>query len=633
MSTNVEDLYLKGFMAFSAKNYESAKAYWEQVLAVDPSHEKAKKGLADLSAGAAKPRKKSSKEVFQDIKRLYGEKNFAEALRLCNLLLKKHPDNTDLQGLQKKLEARVKQASGAAPAAQQAPPAAKSTMFMASAAEASVDEDTGADKAALVEKHIKDGVGLYELNDFAAAIKAWEKALALDPDNRIARDYITNVKSQMEPESEAEAPEPSPESNRPGKDDMIRIYNEAMAHYKEGDYQQALDKWESILKFYPTHAETLQCVERTRQMMKTKQEESLVEEARGHLSSGNISEAERLATQLAITAPDTPGLDQLQADIRKAQQPAEPKVKGIDTLEIDTPAVSPREVIRPDIEEDHHESHSASEDQLGEFFNEPKDASQKARQVSKVLKAKRERKPLNLKLIVGVPVTLIVLSVGGWFGWDFYNKQLKTSDEGPIILLNRDVHWNSPEQQTIDFVEFGNEFADSGDALLASIAYQRVIDIAEPRLAALQRSDPATNPEIAQETERIQEALETARTGLSKAMADLKPADVTDKDMERARGELDRERFQDAVERLHRLLSNDRDNAHLRDMLGDTHEKLAFQSLRNGELDSAYESFKRATVLQSGNDRSRHHTEVINRFYQGKIEASDKDQWFFFFLN
>jgi len=69
MNDHLEDLFLKGFMAFSAKNFSSAKVYWEKVLAEDPNHAKALKGMADLKG--FKSRKRSSKEVFQEIKTLY----------------------------------------------------------------------------------------------------------------------------------------------------------------------------------------------------------------------------------------------------------------------------------------------------------------------------------------------------------------------------------------------------------------------------------------------------------------------------------------------------------------------------------------------------------------------------------
>ena len=114
--------------------------------------------------------------------------------------------------------------------------------------------------------------------------------------------------------------------------------------------------------------------------------------------------------------------------------------------------------------------------------------------------------------------------------------------------------------------------------------------------------------------------------------------------MERARAELSRDRFHEAADRLHDMLSSDRDNIHLRDMLGMAFQNVAFQSLDKrvnenneviieGDWAESFESFKKATVLLSGNDMARHHTEVINRFFSGKITADQTAQWFFFFID
>ena len=251
MTGNVEDLYLKGFMAFSSKDYKSARTYWERVLASDPNHVKAKKGMADLAA-VGKPKKRSSKEVFQEIKRLYGLKKYAEALKLCRLLLRKHPDNKDLQSLQKKLENRVQQKGKEPP--KKAPKAEgdfKSTMYIADAAALSVSQENETpDNSSQVEKFIQEGVSLYEIQDYPLAIETWQKALALDPENRIAKDYIDNVQSLMNQTGHSvSASTQEPASTKPSKEALIEIYNEAMNLFKQSRYEDALEKWNYILQF------------------------------------------------------------------------------------------------------------------------------------------------------------------------------------------------------------------------------------------------------------------------------------------------------------------------------------------------------------------------------------------------
>jgi len=648
MSNKPEDLYVKGFMAFSKKDYASAKNLWEQVLSIDPNHEKARKGLADLQTRAGKGKKKrSSKEVFAEIKKLYAAKNYTKALSLCELLLEKHPTNKDLQGLKTKLEKRI--AAKSEPGRDRPP--AKSTMYMAGMAEASVGAE---DKAGEVDKLIQEGVGLYEMQDFTAAIKVWKQAIQLDPANRIARDYIANVEAQLsdepeptpEPEPEPAPAEPTPPRAKPGKEEMARIYGEAMAFYKAGDYRDALDKWQQILAHYPTHKETRQCVQRTEAILAQEENRKQLEQAKAHLMSGNKVEAERIATELAINAPDLEGLAALRNELAAS---AGAEAEEISSLDLDegassTPAPAPVEVIRPDREvAEHHESHTASEDQLEAFFEPDRKASGKMRQVSKVVKARREKKPLPLKTLIGVPLVLIILGIGGYFGYQYYSKQLRTDPIDTANITLREVHWNSAQQQSSDFLEFGRDFADAGDPLLASIAFQRVIEIARPRLAALGSRDQ-TNPDVIDESAVLSETLAEAEQENARVVAMIEPDETNEKDMERAQAELGREQYTSASERLHNMLSADRDNIHLRDMLGSAYQSLAFRNLKKrveedgemvieGDWAESFELFKKATVLLSGNDMARHHTEVINRFFSGKITSDQTAQWFFFFID
>ena len=107
--------------------------------------------------------------------------------------------------------------------------------------------------------------------------------------------------------------------------------------------------------------------------------------------------------------------------------------------------------------------------------------------------------------------------------------------------------------------------------------------------------------------------------------------ETNSKDEERARTEIQLKRYEDAIVRLTALLSSQRDNEDLRTLLGETQQKLAFKRLADGDLDGGLEAFKKAQVLLPGYDMARRHHEVIQRYYQGKISAEEKDQWFFFF--
>ncbi len=644
MSENVEDLYLKGFMAFSAKNHDAAKAYWEKVLSLDPNHAKARKGLTDLKGGGRKTH--SSKEVLQEIKRLYGAKKFQESLSLCSRLLKKHPNNKDLQGLYRKIEGRVRQQQGQPSAAVERE--AKSTRELSDGAEATVEEgDKGTDSAVDVAMLVKNGVSLYEIQDYESAIQCWKKALQLDPENRLAKDYIENVSSLIdEPVAEeviAPAPvappsrsaDPSPPKQvqstpagpslggtgpaRPGKDDLILIYNEAMALYKEQRYEQALEKWNHIIRFHPSHKETRQCIEKTKVALE-KQKKFLeqLEQATEELAAGRHIEAERIQTKLSIEAPNLEGLDHLRQAIEERQR----QITEIRSLEIEE---------NEDLDADTGAT-SASDDEITRYFTpEAKGKTTSARQVSRVVQPKKQKKS-NKILLVGVPLILIMV-VGGYFGYDYYKKSTQTGNQANITPIVRSVDWNSIQQKAEDFLTLGNDFRDEGVDLLASYAYSRVEVIVVPRLVELeQMNNPILAFEIQDEIQSLIEIRDQAQAEHKISKTRITPREHGSQAEELADAELKRNRWEEGSERLYAILSNDPDNDRVREKLARAQQKLAFNKLADNELDEALQLFRRTTALMAGHETSRRHMEVIQRFFHGIITTEEKDQWFFFFF-
>ena len=647
MSENVEDLYLKGFMAFSSKDYKAAKAYYEQVLAQEPEHQKAREGLAQVEVAAgggggdAPKRKKSSKEVLREIKQLYSEKKFQESLNLCQKLLAKHPNNADLQGLYARIEGRLKQQKGAAAP----PPAEKSTQQFAQDADTAVSGEEGSasegNQTAEVEKLIQRGVSLYEIQDYENAIASWKKALAIDPSNRIAQDYISNVEPLVgdggDDDQEAVAP-PQAEDKKPGKDDMVRIYNEAMGLYKASRFEDAIEKWNYILKWHPTHKETLHCLEKARAAMSQSGGGSvevaadegvaapsadskytdLLHEAREELTHGRHMEAERILTRLSIEAPGLEGLEELQHALEERQR----QITEIRSLEIEA----------DDEEEDHT---TATDDEITRYFTPETDKSHEARQVSRVERpAEAKSKGSKLGLLVGV-VVIAGLATGGWFGLKYYQQQQAMKNEAPVYsFLVREVTWNSAQQKAEDFLNFGNDFRDEGEPLLAAYAYARVEDIVQPRLQILTAGGPdAPDFEVEDEVNRLQEIKAEAAAEYTKAVAGIEKVDTEPNGMDLAEAEIRRGRLEDACERMYNMLSGDMDNMAVRDKLGETLEKQALALVAENRLEDARLLFGRVATLKSAFEIPRRHEEVIQHYFHSRITSDEKDQWFYFFTN
>ena len=599
---------------------------------------------------------RTSKEVLQEIKRLYAAKNYKDALKLCQFLLKKHPNNKDLHGLYTKIENRYKQQGGqAAPPAQPqpAPPLAQSyenTAVLAQKVEESVEDTVGeGGQEKSVDQLIQDGVAHYEVQDYELAIQTWKKALALDPDNRLAKDYIENVtlflgdgpddsqpetaQSMEQPPAQAAPPvaEPAPaepaamappkppvSTARPSKDQFLSVYQEGMALFKAKQYEQALEKWHYILKFHPSHKETLVCLEKTEAALRKNQKYvDKLEEARQLLARGNHNGAERLVTELSIEAPELEGLEQIREALNERQR----QITEIRSLEI---------------EEEHHDDFSATDDEITRYFT-PEDSGLEgeAKQVAEVVLERKAKKKTSKWLSLGLPVLLVILGVGGWFGYQYYlQMQARQSQEAMAAPIVREVTWESTQQQAEDFYNFGSDFLQEQKYLLASYAFERSKGIAEPRVEELRaKNDPIMSFEIQDELDVLDRILKQCEVGLQESSTKIIPAEVDEKEYELATAEFNRGEYQEASERYFNLLSSDPQNEDLREKLGDTMLKLALQKLVDKELDESMQLFRQSAVLKSSFDLSRRHGEVILRFFHGKVNQEEMDQWFFFFTD
>ncbi|CAM2006793.1 tetratricopeptide repeat protein [Acanthopleuribacter pedis] len=693
MSENVEDLYLKGFMAFSAKNYAEAKSYWEKVLQVAPDHQEARKGLQDImqasqagSAGAGQKsssgtKKRSSKEILQEIKRLYSAKQYQEARRLCEYLLKKHPNNNDLKGLFKKIDARFKATqsqSGQRAPSDKSSPDLESTMYYTSKAEAFVEGESAEAKdedhtAAEVERLTQQGVQLYEVQDYDRALAAWRKALELDPSNRIVQDYVNNVSAMMAEEqaqaaesvpaapatsaSASSAPassapatsvpaDPTPATSAPAtsapatsapatsapggdkggpsKEALLNAYNEGLQLYESGQYAAAMEKWHYILEFHPNHKETQQCLEKTKVAIEQQhQYKSDLENAKKALLGGDHEEAERLVKELTAKAPDLDGLSALKNSIENRKK----QINEIRSLELEEDAAKTKAKSGP------------SDEEITKFFTPDADeGATETRQVTKIIKVRNEKKPIN-KLWFILPVVAAVLAGGGYFGflyWERLQEQKLNEPEEEIIPTATQVDWNSDQQIVSDFMAFAEEYTISQKPAMAVLSYRRVREIATKRAAHLNEIAIAKRTfEDSEELKRLTKLTSEAQTNIAAEEAKLgqtAPPEDQEKTIRLAQTDIQKKRFQEAVDRLGPLLANNLDNIELQNLLGGAHESLAFEKLKEKALPEAVNHFRSAAVLKTAYVMPRRNMEVIERFFNGKISEQEKDQWFYFRL-
>lgn len=622
MNDNIEDLYLKGFMAFSAKKYGEAKAHWEGVLAQDPNHEKARQGLADIKSKTG--RKRTSKEILQEIKAYYAAKQYPEALKLCEVLIKKYPSNQDLVGLYRKIANRIQQTSDTPSGNNDF----ENTIYFTKKAEEFVDNVADSENSAAAESApavptqdqisqlIQRGVAEYEAGTLTKALSTWQEALHLDPDNRIARDYIANVKAVISKKSAPPAPKAKPA--RPSKEKLLEAYNQGLKFYQNKEFDHALDRWNFILKYHPNHKETLQCLEKTKvALAKKNQQLERLEQGRKELADGNHVAAQSIVMQLAIEAPDLEGLGQLKESIEERQR----QINEIRSMEIEA-------------EETRESSFSPTDDEITQYFTpETEGGTSGARQVSRVIVPKKDKKPLNKLLVFGLPLVLIGLGVGGYFGWDYYQHQVQAAKTDTFIMPAVEINWHSDWQRVEDFLVMGNDFVNEGDFLLASLAFQRVQKLVNDRLSKLEVVDPTDLPyDEKSELTRLSEIRGQVVDQLREATAKIaKPDNTASKSSDTVEADIRKERYAEAEKSLRNALLADQGDQSARTKYGDLEERLAFERLKKNEIHEALTFFRRASVLKPAYETARQHVEVIQRYFNGRITAIDKDQWFFFF--
>lgn len=561
--------------------------------------------------------KRSSKEILQEIKQLYKERKYDRALALCGDLVARHPGNTDLKGLYAKIEARVKAVSNTPSAPASNPP--ESTVYYTERAESAVTADEVA-PTGNAEQLIQKGVQLYEVQDYERAIHAWEQALAVDPENTMALDYLSNVRAMMVDSSQNLDPVSSggsADEQAPDKDQLLAFYNDGLKLYKDKDFHGALEKWEYILKYHPGHKETQECIRKTRAALEKESEYlTMLEEAEQDFRSGDHAEAERKVLHLLIKAPHLEGAQKLKESIEERKR----QITEIRSLEIEE--TQPQHIS------------SATDDEITRYFTPDAGEGRRAeaRKVVKIVKTKKEKKMPKWVPIAALVVA--VLGIGGYFGWQQFQRQL-VLDQGdvPLQIIIQDEPWDSPERRAEEFASMGTDYMDEGEYLFAIFAYEQALKLAKPRLQELQANGPVSDQVVKDRINtlnRVKQASERELARLGERVivkeVDVKQINETEKMVEE--GE-----FRRASEVLTDALSGNRTDQALKDRLASTLEKLAFERVTSGELDEALQSFRRAAVLSDTNRQLLSHVRVIDMFYDGSITSLDRDQWFFFFIN
>lgn len=101
-----------------------------------------------------------------------------------------------------------------------------------------------------------EGIRLYSAKDYRAAIKAWEKALLADPENRNVKTYLASARRRVNSER------PGTAATAAQAEAVKKLYYEGINAYTAGDVEKAAVIWEQALKLDPADVKSARGIEK-----------------------------------------------------------------------------------------------------------------------------------------------------------------------------------------------------------------------------------------------------------------------------------------------------------------------------------------------------------------------------------
>ena len=144
-------------------------------------------------------------------------------------------------------------------------------------------------KENLLGEYYDKGLSLFLEGNFIESLKYWENILSISPENEVAKDYIRKIKSkggqtpvpaETTKESQAKSNEPKKGEKSNGKvlpkdieDLPVNIYKKSVALYETGEYQNAIESFETLLKKNPDDQQAIEWIAKIKKERVAKAEE------------------------------------------------------------------------------------------------------------------------------------------------------------------------------------------------------------------------------------------------------------------------------------------------------------------------------------------------------------------------
>ncbi len=276
----------KGDSFFTKGHYLDAVVEYEQVLEQDAFNQRAKVMLDSADALLQKRMEEERRQAVQEAVnkakaendrkfiqehfqkgRLYLDKNqFTQALMEFNLALERAPnDQTILNAIKttkrrlneelNRLVVQIRKQFQQGNYSEALRLVGEARLLGGDNAQLQKEIDTLAQRIKLQET-IQRGLGFFEVGEYDRALKVFEQALKINPNNQLVRQYYE--KAQIESKSTNEKMDPATE----------RKFLQGVDKFVKGQYQEAIDIWQQILKDHPYNKKVLTAIENARERLR-----------------------------------------------------------------------------------------------------------------------------------------------------------------------------------------------------------------------------------------------------------------------------------------------------------------------------------------------------------------------------
>jgi len=110
---------------------------------------------------------------------------------------------------------------------------------------------------------ISDGVEAFYLGRLTVSEGKFNDALKLSPRNIVANEYLNRIKALRQ--------HPTDQADLEKDEKVWKIYLNALEHYRIGEYEQAIELWQEVLKYYPGNEQTLNNITQARLRLQSKE--------------------------------------------------------------------------------------------------------------------------------------------------------------------------------------------------------------------------------------------------------------------------------------------------------------------------------------------------------------------------